>query len=330
MRTRRKIEPWVSDTMCVVMPIRPFRFGIQAHRAAGRAEWVDLARRVEDNGYSMLGMPDHFDDQLAPVPALQCAADATSTLRLGALVYDNDYKHPIVLAKELATMDVLSDGRVQIGIGAGWTASDYEQSGIPFDPPGVRISRLIEAVSVIRSALAGETFSFTGDHYKIANYTGTPHPVQDRMPLLIGGGGPRVLRYAAREADIVGINATLTSGAIDHSTFDSMTAGAVDEKVAVVHDAAVAAGRLDALEMNVRAFVVVVTDDPDAAIEGIADFTGASKEMIAASPFVLVGPPSKLTEDLLARRERWGFSFVILGQNDIESFAPVVAALAGS
>jgi probable F420-dependent oxidoreductase len=309
------------------MPIRPFRFGIQAHRAAGRAEWVDLARRVEDNGYSMLGMPDHFDDQLAPVPALQCAADATSTLRLGALVYDNDYKHPIVLAKELATMDVLSDGRVQIGIGAGWTASDYEQSGIPFDSPGVRIGRLIEAVAIIRSALAGEQFSFAGEHYTITNYTGTPKPVQAHMPLLIGGGGPRVLRYAAGEADIVGINATLTSGAIDQSTFDSMTAEAVDEKVAVVHDAAVAAGRLDALEMNVRAFVVVVTDDPDAAIEGIADFTGASKEMIAASPFVLAGPPSKLTEDLLARRERWGFSYVILGQNDIDSFAPVVAAL---
>ena len=122
------------------MPIRPFRFGVQAHRAASRAEWVELARRVEGNGYSTPGMPDHFDDQLAPVPALQCAADATSTLRLGALVYDNDYKHPVVLAKELATMDVLSDGRVQVGIGAGWTATDYEQSGIPFDAPGVRIS----------------------------------------------------------------------------------------------------------------------------------------------------------------------------------------------
>jgi len=235
-----------------------------------------------------------------------------------------------VLAKELATMDVLSDGRVQIGIGAGWTASDYEQSGIPFDPPGVRISRLIEAVSIIRSALGGETFSFAGEHYTITNYAGTPKPVQDRMPLLIGGGGPRVLRYAAGEADIVGINATLMSGAIDQSTFDSMTAEAVDEKVAVVHDAALAAGRLDEIEMNVRAFVVVVTDDPDAAIEGIADFTGGSKEMIAASPFVLVGPPSKLTEDLLARRGRWGFSFVVVGQNDIEPFAPVVAALAGS
>jgi probable F420-dependent oxidoreductase len=309
------------------MPIRPFRFGIQAHRAATRAEWVELARRVEDLGYSTLGLPDHFDDQLAPVPAMQCAADATSTLRLGALVHDNDYKHPIVLAKELATMDVLSDGRMQIGIGAGWTASDYEQSGITYDPPRVRISRMIEAVAIIRSALSGETFSFAGEHYTITDYTGTPKPIQARMPLLIGGGGARVLRYAAGEADIVGINATLTSGAIDQSTFASMTAEAVDEKVTVVHDAALAAGRLDAVEMNVRTFVVVVTDEPDAAMEGIADFTGASKDMIAASPFALVGPPGKLAEDLLARRERWGFSYVILGQHDVESFAPVVAAL---
>ena len=313
-----------------MMPTRPFRFGVQAHRASSRGAWVELARRVEGNGYSTLGLPDHFDDQLAPVPALQCAADATTALRLGALVYDNDYKHPIVLAKELATMDVLSDGRVQIGIGAGWTAADYEHSGIPFDPPGVRISRLIEAVSIIRSALAGETFSFAGEHYTITDYTGTPQPVQSRLPFLIGGGGPRVLRYAAGEADIVGINPTLTSGTLDESTFASMTAQAVDEKVAVVHDAALAAGRLDEIELNVRAFIVTVTDDPDAAMQGIADFTGASKEMIAASPFALVGPPGKLAEDLLARRERWGFNYVIVGQNEIESFAPVVAALAGS
>jgi probable F420-dependent oxidoreductase len=312
------------------MPIRPFRFGIQAHRAASRAEWVELARRVEDSGYLTLGLPDHFDDQLAPVPALQCAADATSTLRLGALVFDNDYKHPIVLAKELATMDVLSDGRVQLGIGAGWTVTDYEQSGIPYDRPGVRISRLIEAVSIIRSALAGETFSFTGEHYTITNYTGTPKPVQSRMPLLIGGGGPRVLRYAAREADIVGINATLTSGAVDAAAFASMTAEAVDEKVAVVHDAALEAGRLDEIEMNVRTFVVAVTDDADATIQGIADFTGATNAMIAASPFALVGPPAKLVDDLIERRQRWGFSYVILGQDDVEPFAPVVAALAGS
>jgi probable F420-dependent oxidoreductase len=312
------------------MPQRPFRFGVQARSVRSRADWVDLARRVETNGYSTLGMPDHLDDQLAPVPALQCAADATTDLRLGALVYDNDFRHPVVLAKELATMDLLSDGRLQIGLGAGWTATDYERSGIPYDAPGVRVSRMIEAVTILRSAFAPGSFSFTGEHYTVTDYDAMPKPLQVSPPLLIGGGGARVLGFAAREADIVGINATLTSGAVDRSALDSMTAEAVDAKVAIVHEAATAAGRLDSIEMNVRAFMVDVTDDPDTAIAAIAEFAGASPAMIAASPFALVGPPTKLVDDLLARRERWGFSYVIVGENEIESFAPVVAQLAGT
>jgi probable F420-dependent oxidoreductase len=312
------------------LPHRPFRFGVQVDGTGGRAEWQELARRVEATGYSTLTMPDHFTGQLAPVPALQCAADATTTLRLGALVYDNDYKHPVVLAKELATMDVLSDGRVEIGLGAGWMATDYEQSGIPYDPPGVRISRFIEALHVIKSALGPDAFSFQGEHYTITGYDGLPKPVQSIPPVLIGGGGPRVLKFAAREADIVGINGTLTSGAIDHTTFASMTAEAVDEKVALVAATATDAGRADAIEMNVRAFMVFVTDDTDKALDTLAEFTGAPKDVIAGSPFALVGPTSKLIDDLQARRERWGFSYVIVGQNDVDAFAPVVAALSGT
>ena len=311
-------------------PPRPFRFGVQANGTGNREEWVELARRVESNGYSTLTMPDHFGDQLAPVPALQCAADATSTLRLGALVYDNDYKHPVVLAKELATMDVLSDGRVEIGLGAGWMVSDYEQSGIPYDPPGVRVSRFIEGLTVIKGALADGPFSFAGEHYTVTDYDGTPKPVQSPPPVLIGGGGPRVLTFAAREADIVGINATLTSGAVDASTFDSMTAAAVDAKVDVVRRAATEAGRIDDIEMNLRAFMVFVTDDVEQALGTLAEFTGAPEEVIADSPFTLVGPVDRIIEQLQHRRERWGFSYVIVGQNDVEPFAPVVAALAGT
>ncbi len=309
---------------------RPFRFGVQANGTGARTEWVELARKIESLGYSTMTMPDHFSDQLAPVPALQCAADATSTLRLGALVYDNDYKHPVVLAKELATMDVLSGGRVEIGLGAGWMVSDYEQSGIPYDPPGVRVSRLIEGLAVIKGALGPEKFSFSGDHYTITDYEGLPKPVQSPPPVLIGGGGPRVLRFAAREADIVGVNATLTSGAVDQSTFESMTADAVDDKVRIVREAAGAAGRLDAVEMNIRTFMVFITEDVDQALSTLSEFTGAPAEVIAESPFALVGPTSKIVAELQERRERWGFSYVIVGQNDVEPFAPVVAALAGT
>ena len=308
----------------------PFRFGIQSSATGNLREWTELARRVETNGYSTLTMPDHFDGQLAPVPALQCAADATSTLRLGALVYDNDYKHPIVLAKELATMDVLSEGRVEIGLGAGWMVSDYEQSGIPYDSPGVRVSRMIEGLAVIKAAMGADPFSFAGDHYTITSYNGLPKPIQSPPPVLIGGGGPRVLGFAAREADIVGINATLTSGAVDQSTFASMTAEQVDEKVRIVRDAATEAGRLADIEMNIRAFMVFITEDIDSALDTLAGFTGAPKAVIAASPFALIGPPAKIIDELRERRERWGFSYVIVGQNDIDPFAPVVAALAGT
>lgn len=309
---------------------RRFRFGVQVNGTGNRQEWVDLARRVEAAGYSTLTMPDHFGDQLAPVPALQCAADATTTLRLGALVYDNDYKHPVVLAKELATMDILSDGRVEIGLGAGWMVSDYEQSGIPYDSPGVRVSRFIEGLAVIKGALGPDAFSFEGEHYTITGYNGLPKPVQSPPPVLIGGGGPRVLTFAAQQADIVGINPTLTSGAIDGSTFESMTSEAVDSKVGVVEAAATEAGRADDIEMNLRAFMVFVTDDVDQALTNLSEFTRAPAEVIADSPFALVGPVGKIVHDLQERRDRWGFSYVIVGQNDVDAFAPVVAELSGT
>jgi len=307
---------------------RPFRFGIQASKANTRDLWVDLARRSEGHGYSCLTMPDHFDDQLAPVPALMTAANVTTDLRVGALVWDNDYKHPAVLAKELATMDVLSDGRLEFGIGAGWMISDYEQMGIPYDTAKVRIDRFVEGLKVIKGAMAEGAFSFSGDHYTITNYNGTPKPIQAPCPpILIGGGGKRVLSIAAREADIVGINATMSAGVVGPEAFGTMTAEAVDEKVAIVREAAGA--RFNDIEMNVRAFLVSITDDAKQAASGIASMLGVEQQMVEQSPFALVGPPSKLIEDLLERRERWGFTYIIVGADDVESFAPVVAALNG-
>lgn len=307
---------------------RPFRFGVQADGARTAAEWANLARRAESLGYSCLTMPDHFGDQLAPVPALMAAAAATSILRVGALVLDNDYKHPVVLAKELATIDVLSDGRLEIGLGAGWMISDYEQSGIPYDSPGVRIDRFVEGLHIIRRAMHPGEFSFEGQHYRITGYDGMPKPVQTRPPVLIGGGGKRVLTIAAREADIVGINPSMHAGRIGPEAIGGMTAESVDEKVGIVR--AAAAERLPDIEMNIRAFLVNVTDDGAGARAGMAKALGVEQSMIDESPFALIGPPDELADRLLERRERWGFSYVIVGGGDIESFAPVVARLAGN
>jgi probable F420-dependent oxidoreductase len=306
---------------------RPFRFGVQASNSP-TGSWQEFARRVESLGYSTLTMPDHFGDQLAPIPALMAAANATETLRVGALVLDNDYRHPVVLAKELATIDVLSGGRLQIGIGAGWLASDYAQSGIPYDSNRIRVDRFEEALVVLKQAMAGEPFSFDGEHYSINDYTGRPRPVQAPCPpVLIGAGGRRMLSIAARQADIVGINGTLSAGSVGPEAVASMTAQAVDAKVATVH--AEAGDRIAAIEFNVRAFIVRVTPDRIAAMDQIAAFVGVERSFVEESPFALIGTPAQLVDDLLRRRERWGFSDVIVGADDVGPFAPVVAELAG-
>jgi len=310
-------------------PTKPFRFGVQLSGAASAREWVDTARRVESLGYSVATMPDHFTGQLAPMPALQAVLDATTTLRAGALVFDNDYKHPAILAKELATMDVLSDGRVEIGLGAGWMKTDYEQLGIAYDTPGVRIDRFVEGLAIVRGVMGDGPFSFAGNHYTITDYEGFPKPVQGPCPpILIGGGGKRVLTIAARQADIIGVNGTMHAGVVGPEAIATMTAEAVIEKVAIVANAA--GERIDDIEMNIRAFFVSVTDDRAAQVAAIASMIGVEEAMITASPFALIGSPEKIVEDLIARREQFGFSYVIVGADDIESFAPVVAALAGN
>lgn len=274
-------------------------------------------------------MPDHFTDQFAPVPALMAAADATERLRVGALVWDNDYRHPVVLAKELATIDLLSQGRLEIGLGAGWMATDYEQAGIPYDTPKIRVDRFVEGIRVVKGVFADGPFDFSGEHYTITGYEGHPKPVQrPHPPLLIGGGGPRVLRIAAQEADIVGINGNLRAGAVGPEAIASMTAAETDAKVELVRQAA--GSRFADIEFNVRVFMVNFTDNRLAALDAIGGAIGYDRAMIEQTPFALVGTPEQMIEDLVRRRERWGFSYVIVGQEDVEQFAPVVAALAGT
>ena len=200
---------------------RPFRFTVTERRASSAKEWREKARLVESLGYSTLSMPDHFGDQLAPIAALMSAADATTKLRICSLVFDNDYRHPVVLAKEAATLDLLSDGRLDFGLGAGWMTTDYEQSGIPLDPPGVRIDRMAEALTIIKSFFAGEAVNFTGKHYRVASLEASPSVVQKpHPPIVLGGGGRRMLQLAAREADIVSVNYNLSEGRINRKLVD--------------------------------------------------------------------------------------------------------------
>jgi len=321
---------WFVRSGAVTEPaVRPFRFGVQLSGPPDARRWVEQARRIEDLGYSTVTMPDHFTDQLAPVPALMAVADATSTVRIGALVFDNDYKHPVVLAKELATMDVLSDGRVEIGLGAGWMESDYRAAGMPYDRPGVRVDRFVEDLAVIKGALAEGPFSFSGEHYTVTGYDGQPLPVQrPHPPILIGGGGPRVLGVAAREADIVGINGTLAAGVVGPEAIATMTREAVDERVRHVRE--VAADRITEIELNIRVFFTSVTDDRAGTVAAVAGAIGVEPAMIEASPFALIGGVQEIIETVRRRRDEFGFSYLIVGGDDVEPFAPVVAALAGT
>ncbi len=308
---------------------RKFRFGVQAWRAADGAEWAAKARRIEDLGYSTLLIPDHFDDQLAPVPALAAAAAATSTLRLGTLVFDNDFRHPAVLAKEAATIDVLSGGRLEFGLGAGWMRTDYDRSGIPFDPPAVRIRRLAESLRIIKGLWGAEAVSFSGRHFQVAGLEGTPRPVQSpHPPVLVGGGGRMLLSLAAREADIIGLNFTLPSGAVDRAATATGTAAATEEKIGWIREAA--GERFPQLELNVTVFVAAVTNDRDHAADRIASGFGVSPQEVLEVPHVLIGSVEQMVDDLERRRERFGISYVVFSGEQHEAMAPVVARLAGT
>lgn len=309
---------------------RRFRFGIQLDTAPTAAAWADLARRAESLGYDVLFVPDHFTDQLAPIPAMMAAADATSTLKVGCLVFDNDYKHPVVLAKEVASLDVLTGGRTELGLGAGWMRTDYDQAGIPYDEPGVRVDRMAEGLAVLKGLFADGPFSFRGEHYTITELEGLPKPTQQPgPPILIGGGRPRVLGIAAREADIVGINPSLRSGAIGADTVADTTAAATDQKLAWVKEAA--GDRYDDLELNTLVVAAERTDDRDGTAEGIAALFGAPAADVLESPHVWIGDTEQIADSLRARRERWDISYyVVQGEQTMEAMAPVVAALADS
>jgi probable F420-dependent oxidoreductase len=307
---------------------RPFRFGVQLANATSASAWRDKARKLEDLGYSTLFMPDHFGEELAPMPAIAMAAAHTTTLKIGALVFDNDYKHPAILAKESATIDLLSDGRLELGIGAGWMKTDYDALGLDYDPPAVRVDRFEEALHVIKQCFTGEQFSYSGEHYRITDYASYPKPAQAHVPILVGGGGKRVLSIAGREADIVGINPNLRAGAVGLDATKDSLQEQTDKKVQWVRDAAGA--RFADVEIQMRFFVCSVTDDRMGLAKAIAPGFGVEPEEALESGAALVGSETEIIEQLHQRRERWDLSYCVVGDENIDEFAPIVAKLAGT
>jgi probable F420-dependent oxidoreductase len=308
---------------------RAFRFGVEEHRASSAQEWRDRARLFESLGYSTLFLPDHFGEQLSPIAALMSAADATTTLRIGSLVFDNDYRHPVALAKEAATLDLLSDGRLEFGLGAGWMTSDYEQTGIPLDPPGTRIERMAEGLEIIKRFFAGGAVSFEGKHYKVQGVDGFPAPVQKpHPPIIVGGGGRRMLRLAAQQADIVSVNYKLTEGRVNSTLVRTGLAEATDEKLAWIKEAA--GDRFSTIELCATIFVANITDDRDGAAAAFAAGIGAEAREVLEMPHFLIGTIEQMVEDLQARRERFGISYVVFPDAAAESLAPVVERLTGT
>ena len=309
----------------------PFRFGAELRLPLPGLTWAQTAQRVEELGYSALVVPDHFQDEFAPGPALAAAAAATTTLRLGAHVYCNDYRHPVMLAKEMATLDVLSNGRMDLGLGAGWMRSDYEEAGLDYDPPGVRIDRLIEALPIVRGLLGDGPVTFEGEHYTIRGMEGLPKPVQSPIPLVIGGGGRRMLSLAARHADIVGVNANLRSGEIGLDAINDMVAERFDEKLGWVRDAA--GDRFAELELNVLVSAQMTGggDATTAMIEATATMFDKPPEVVAHTPVLLIGSVAEIADTLRRRRERWGFNYMVVqsANSDLAAFAPVIAELDG-
>jgi len=305
-----------------------FRFGVQLSRADSGPQWRSLVRKVEDLGYSTVFLPDHFGDQLAPMVALATAAEATSSLRVGTLVLGNDYRHPLMLAKEAATLDLLSEGRLELGIGAGWMTTDYEQSGITLDPPATRVERMAEAIAVMKTLWSGGG-DFEGTHYRLRGAEGLPLPHRRPHPLLMVGGGSRgVLSVAGAEADIVGLNPRLAEGFVGPDALASIVPERYDRRLEWVRQAA--GGRFENIEIQSLTFFVRVVPDKDRVLDETAAMFRLPTDVAADVPIALVGSVEQIVETLDARRRRWGMSYWVVHDRDIDAMAPVVAAVAGS
>ncbi|MEM7342193.1 MAG: TIGR03621 family F420-dependent LLM class oxidoreductase [Actinomycetota bacterium] len=321
---------------------RPFRFGVQAYDAASADEWTDLARTAEALGYSCFSVADHYFgpgaaataashpvQSLAAIPAMAVAAAVTSSIMIGSRVMCVDYHQPVVLAKSLATIDVLSNGRLEAGLGAGWITSEYAAMGITMDRPGVRIERLAEVIGLSRAFFAGADLDIDGEYVQVHDMAAVPAAVQPGGPkLMVGGGAPRVLRTAGELADIVSINFDNAAGKLGGRGLASGTAEGTAAKLEWVRKGAGA--RYDDIEIEIGAYFTAVSDHGAAVREKMAAGFGMTGEQLATYPHALVGSVGEICETLHERRERYDISYVTVGAAAMHDFAPVVATLTGT
>ncbi|MGA7054639.1 MAG: TIGR03621 family F420-dependent LLM class oxidoreductase [Mycobacterium sp.] len=316
----------------------PFRFAVQATNASAGREWRDTVRKVEDLGYSTLFLADHYlgpgpaqraahtpRQDLAPIAAMAAAAAYSETLRIGCRVFCIDYHVPAVLAKEAATLDLLSDGRLEMGVGAGWSELEYTAMGLDFDRPGRRIAKLAEVVALIKAHWRGEEMDCSGEFIQVHGYAGRPRPVQQpHPPIMIGGGGQRILTLAGREADIVSMS-SVPFVARDADGLDPQAVA--QRRIGFVR--AAAGERFRRLDVESSPYFTEITDDPETVLAGVAKSAGISAEVLRDHPNALIGPAESIVEKLYSYRETLGVNYVTVQQSQIESFAPIVALLHG-
>ncbi|MCA1668189.1 MAG: TIGR03621 family F420-dependent LLM class oxidoreductase [Thermomicrobia bacterium] len=314
----------------------PFRFGVLGEHIGTRDELIGTARMAEEMGYATFLIRDHFiappfGHQLAPFAALATVAAVTERLRIGTLVFANDYRPPVLLAKEAATLDLLSGGRFELGIGTGFLKAEYDQAGIAFDPPGARVDRFAESLTVLKGLFADAPLTFSGAHYALTAFDSFPKPVQrPHPPILVGAGGKRMLSIAAREADIIGILTTSTANGVLSRDPAPRLAAAVERQIGWIREAA--GDRFDAIELSLVPNVVIADDYRQAAATHIQarGWSGVSVDDVLAMPSDLIGSVDRVIAQMQARREQYGFSYYVISDGNMEAVAPVVKALAGT
>jgi probable F420-dependent oxidoreductase len=320
---------------------KPFRFGLQAYAPNSGKEWRELARKAEASGFSSFHLADHIIgpgpalaatghpvQTVAAIPAMAVAAEATSTIKVGCRVLCVDYRNPVMLAKEVATLDFFSEGRLELGLGAGWLQGEYEAIGVPFDRAGVRIDRFEEVITLLRASFAEGELNIDTPHVHAVGFEAVPKPfTKSGPPIMIGGGAKRILTIAGREADIVSLNFNNSSGKLGADGIGSSTAELTDQKIQWIKDGAGA--RFDQIEIEIAAYFTIVTPDGEGTRAKLAPMFGMTPEVFAEHPNALIGSVDEICDRIVERRERFGISYVSFGASVIDAVIPVVERLAG-